>query len=327
MGSLKQVARLEHSSDVGAERTWSVRWNHNGVLLGSCGENKSLRIWRRSSEKFELLTTLKDHERAVRYLDFSPCGNYVASVGFDAVIIVYQFENGDFEEVTRMEGHENEVKCCTFSPSGRFLASCSRDKSVWFWQMDEDDDFQVCSILQPHTGDVKFVTWHPSEEVLVSCSYDASIKFYRFDGEDWVTQQRIENAHESTVWSAAFDAEGNYLATVGADHRVNVWKRIFDDSTTSVASSSWKKVVEYDVPNCIWPLYSVSWNHFNDMIAVGGGDSRVRLIQFDRQSETVTEVFSLKVDDEVNSVAWNPKEPTLLATGTDDGFVTVFELC
>ncbi|KAJ1363089.1 hypothetical protein KIN20_022857 [Parelaphostrongylus tenuis] len=130
---------------------------------------------------------------------------YLASASFDASVVIYSRDDGEFMESNKLDGHESEVKCCAFSPSDEFLATCSRDKTVWFWQMDEDEDFQVLSVLQPHTQDVKFVTWHPSEELLVSCSYDSSIVFYKFDGEDWITQQKIPEAHNGTVWCAASD--------------------------------------------------------------------------------------------------------------------------
>lgn len=59
-------------------------------------------------------------------------------------------------------------------------------------------------------------------QLLVSCSYDDSLRFYRYDGDDWIVVQRIDGAHESTVWSAAFDADGNHLATVGDDRKLKV---------------------------------------------------------------------------------------------------------
>ncbi|KAK6009177.1 WD domain, G-beta repeat protein, partial [Ostertagia ostertagi] len=119
---------------------------------------------------------------------------------------------------------------------------------------DEDEDFQVSSVLQPHTQDVKFITWHPSEELLVSCSYDYSIVFYKFDGEDWITQQKIPEAHKGTVWCAAFDSEGHRLVTVGEDH-------IVQDTRL--------------------PLYSVSWHAVTGLIATGGGDGMIRIFRVD----------------------------------------------
>ena len=51
-----------------------------------------------------------------------------------------------------------EMKKLIVLVSGNFIASCSRDKSVWLWDVDENEgEFTCASILQAHTQDVKKV--------------------------------------------------------------------------------------------------------------------------------------------------------------------------
>ncbi|VDM96353.1 unnamed protein product [Thelazia callipaeda] len=307
-------SKFYHSCDL-ACRVWCVQWNHAGTVLASCGEDKNIKLWTR----IDVAPYLKysgtiggSHSRTIRYITFSPSDKFMASASFDSTIVVYQLYN-DYEEISRLEGHESEVKCCAFSPSGDYLATCSRDKTVWFWQYDEKD-FEVGSILQSHTQDVKFVVWHPVHDLLVSCSYDCSIRFYRFDGEDWITNQKIDNAHESTVWAADFSHDGSYLVTVGADSIINV----HEINNSLVSQGKWIKVISMSVESK-WPLYTVSWSKIHGIIAVGGGDRKLR--SFYKQ------LFSVKIlDSEINSLIWNPADGNLLAGATDDGEIHLFHI-
>lgn len=62
-------------------------------------------------------------------------------------------------------------------------------------------------------------------QILVSVSYDDSVNFYKFDGDEFVLDSRIENAHESTVWSASFNSNDSFLVTVSDDTTMKVWQR------------------------------------------------------------------------------------------------------
>ncbi|CAB3408968.1 unnamed protein product [Caenorhabditis bovis] len=337
--SLEEIAQSSHLSISGnTSRIWMAAWHHKGDLLASCGEDKTVRIWnvRQDAEscKFSLecVTTLDEsHTRAIRCVNFSNSGQLLASASFDATIVIYQKdENGEFTEVNKLEGHESEVKWCAFSMSDEFLATCSRDKTVWVWQMDEDDDFNVSSILQPHTQDVKFVAWHPSEELLVSCSYDSSVRFFTYDGDDWVTKQKFDKAHAGTVWCAAFDARGHRMVTVGEDAVIQVYTRR-NPTELSAVDDEWKIASRLQIDDTIWPIYSVSWNRFNDFILTAGGDGKIRLFKVSGTIEnSLIEPMGVmaRLGDEINSIAWCPVEnrQNLAVTTADDGTIRLWHL-
>ncbi|VDN53759.1 unnamed protein product [Dracunculus medinensis] len=266
------------------------------------------------------------HSRAIRHVDFSPSGRYLSSASFDSVVIIYELVNNDYQEFTKIEGHENEVKCCAFSSCGQYLATCSRDKTVWCWQIDEEEEFEIAAIFQNHSQDVKFVTWHPHEELILSCSYDCSIHFYQFDSDEWILQQKIEAAHDDTVWAADFSEDGEMLVTVGADHAVKLWTR--QKTSWSGESYKWSKAAVLLV-DTRWPLYSVSWNKITKLIAVGGGDGHLRFFEIQRCADILAliqlaqeEIFPI----DINCITWNPVESNLLAVGLDDGTVRLILL-
>ena len=64
-------------------------------------------------------------------------------------------------------------------------ATCGRDKRIWIWSVDDDDDYECASVLSSHTQDVKSVSWHPHKDTLVSTSYDDTIKLYEEQEDDW----------------------------------------------------------------------------------------------------------------------------------------------
>ncbi|KAI6182386.1 putative cytosolic iron-sulfur protein assembly protein CIAO1-like protein [Aphelenchoides bicaudatus] len=306
----EELTRFTHSKS-SQKRVWCTNWAHNGKSLLSTGEDKIVKIWSFNKDKksTELATQISgDNIRTIRCACFSPCGKYLATASFDASVILYEFNDGIFEERHKLDGHENEVKCVAFSISGQYLATSSRDKSVFIWQFDEDNDLDVDVVLQQHSGDVKFVVWSPNEDVLLSGGYDFSLIFYRVDGDEWTVQQKIQTAHEDTVWNAQFDSSGNYLISVGGDSKMKVWKK------------------NIDVPNSKWPIYTVSFDHFSDKFAVGGEDRILWVYELDKTNDTVNLLHSQKFPSDINCIAFNPVHSGILSLACDDGTIVIGQL-
>lgn len=318
------------------ERVWSVAWNPKGTLFASCGGDKTIKIWGLEGQQWVCKSTLEDqHKRTVRSVSWSPCGKYLAAASFDATVSIWDRSDGEFECIATLEGHENEVKSVDWSISGSFLATCSRDKSVWVWDV-ADDEYECASVLTKHTQDVKKVVWHPSLDVFASCSYDDTISIFKEDDDDWVSYDTLAG-HTSTVWSMSFDKSGDRLVSCSDDTTVRLWQCYYPNNEEGIQTAgmepTWKCVCTLSGYHNR-PVYDVDWNKETGLILSAGGDNNIKIFGEDgsRSNDKNEPCFALleSVDgahfQDVNCVRWNPTDPTMFVSCSDDMNIKIWKI-
>ena len=163
-----------------------TQWTPEGrrVLTGSTSGEFTL--WNGLTFNFE--TILQAHDSAVRTMQFSHSGAYLASADQSGIIKYFQ---PNMNNLTAWQGHREAIRGLSFSPDDGRFATASDDSTIRIWSFEESREERVLTgqclvvyvvyVLMSFTGhgwDVKCVEWHKTKGLLVSGSKDNMIKFW-----------------------------------------------------------------------------------------------------------------------------------------------------
>lgn len=178
------------------------------------------------------------------------------------------------------------------------------------------------------------MVWHPTREMLASCSYDNTIKLFKEEIDDWTCCNTLES-HTSTVWKISFDQTGHRMVSCSDDKTLKIWQEYLPGNPegidTTGKESAWKCVCTLSGYHDR-VIYDVDWSRSNGLIVSACGDDCIRIFKEEEVSDKNQPSFSLVYtqnrahSQDVNSVAWNPKEHGLLASGSDDGEVKLWKV-
>ena len=154
-------------------------------------------------------------------------------------------------------GHQGEADCAAFSPDLKLLATGSQDKMVRLW---DTATGQQLAALTGHSDAVSVVEFSPNGAVIATGGKDGRIKFWdvatrmekaSMEGKTAVRclsfspnnkllatgVLRILNVEDAklsaiipdqggTIFSVAFNRQGNLLASGGQDKVIRLWKEV-----------------------------------------------------------------------------------------------------
>lgn len=107
----------------------------NGETLACGGEDGSVIIWsikdikkNKKNATAKLLSTIKNHRKAVQALEISPDGKYLASSGGDQIVVIWSIR--EQEVYARLLEHEGVITDLAYSPDKRILGTASLDTTI-----------------------------------------------------------------------------------------------------------------------------------------------------------------------------------------------------
>lgn len=128
---------------------------------------------------------LDGHKNSVFAAKFHPSGKYLASVGRDAHIKVWDAaENFVLRE--SIPAHLYTINDLVFSKNGRYFISVSMDKAIKLWGA---YNFRLLKVLDKdrhagHGNSVNRALWMDYQDLLVTCSDDRTISVWKIEGSE-----------------------------------------------------------------------------------------------------------------------------------------------
>jgi len=243
--------------------------------------NKKLRKMAKDIQEFSYkfprtpILTILDHEGIISCVCFSPCGNYLASVGEDQTIYIHSV-NPHLENFGKQlmfyKRQQGKINSVHYSSCGKYIVTGSEDKTglvtnvdpnnqnkygkklVWLTENEgvvNDAKFSPCGRVNVMVGDDKLCTVYSS--ILTSERFGKSIN-------------KLEDTSE--VISCCFNPAGNTLATSNLNRFVTLYNMQGSNDTFEFTKLA-------IITENYYAIRHVSFSNCGKLLAIGGFDLTV----------------------------------------------------
>ncbi|KAJ5128535.1 hypothetical protein N7448_002254 [Penicillium atrosanguineum] len=289
---------------------------------------------------------LNQHSDEVWYCEFSHDGTKLVTAGKDHNVLIY--DTSDFVVLHHLKDHRHGVSSASWSPDDSKLITCSQDKTARVWNVENG-----CCLLtiDRHCDPVTAAAWAADGDSFVTASLDLSSPLCHW------------SIHGSSLhmWKGGFrvqdctiSPDGRRLVAVDTDS-ANI--HVFDFRTyeedyclslpgkpTSVAISRNSKHVLVNLTEGqiqlvdmeaavvvqryigqeqgVYVIRSTFGGAAEKFVVSGSEDSRVYIWQ--KEDGNLVKVLKGHIAGCVNSISWNPTNPSMFASAGDDCAVRIW---
>jgi WD40 repeat protein/tetratricopeptide (TPR) repeat protein len=234
---------------------------------------------------------------------FSPKGTYLAAVGSEGAVRLWETETGKQIRSSRVRLPKNELLWgIAFSPNGKLYATVGGENVARLWNV---SDGRANGVMAGHTDKVRTVAFAPQGLMLATGSNDKTARVW--DPAAGTCVLRLAG-HTNLVHALAYRPDGRMLATAG-DQTVRLWE---------LPSG---RCVQVLAGHTDW-MWDVAFSPDGALVASGGKDQTVRLWKTDTGAHVRTLTGHT---GGVTGLAFSP-DGLLVASSSNDKTVRVWEV-
>ncbi|KAF7639166.1 RNA helicase [Meloidogyne graminicola] len=204
----------------------SVKYRHDGALLGVSTENGFLQFFDTHSEKPRKqglrtpIRTIKAHKSQIYSFQFDLTGYKVASFSDDCYTKLFDLAIENSSPIWSCGAHTDFIRTGGFvTNSDYLLATGSYDQTIRLWDTRQDGSSFVREFN--HGLPVEKLLFIDSQENLFVSSGGPLIKFWDLNSGQMVKELKI---HKKMVTSLSLSKDNSFLLTGSTDRRLNVVK-------------------------------------------------------------------------------------------------------
>ncbi|KAI3457672.1 hypothetical protein Pfo_014335 [Paulownia fortunei] len=311
----------EHTAEV-----WFLQFSHNGKYLASSSSDCLVIIWE----------------------DYYMLANHLMLGSVNLLQLVQVQATGRVSVIQRLSGHKKPVSHISWSPDDLQLLTCGVEEAVGLWDIPSCQRLHVYEISG--LGMVS-CGWFPDGKIIYTGVSDKTISMWDLEGNNvnyWIGKKTIRTAdleitsngkelitvykenmillltwesmstkfikEDQTIISFSSSEDSKFLLVSLLNQELHLWK--IDGCPKLVAKYKGRKCSRFVVRSCFGGLEQA-------FIASGSEDSQVYV--WHRVSGDL--IFALAGHSGVvNCVSWNPANPRMLASASDDHTIRIWGL-
>ncbi|KAL3640094.1 hypothetical protein CASFOL_015062 [Castilleja foliolosa] len=280
-----------------------LRFSHSGKYLASSSADCIVIVWEVMLDgRVSLKHTLCGHQKPVSCISWSFSDAQLLTCGLDEVVRRWDIESGQCVHIYEKSGVS--LVSCAWSPDAKYIFCGVNDKSVCMWDLEEGKELECWKdSLTSGISDLG-ISSNEREIIVTSVCKENMIKLFGWESK---SEKLIEE--DQTVTSFSLSEDGKLLLISLSNGELHLWN--IDGFVRQLAKYKGNKCVSR---SCIGGMEHA-------FIASGSEHSQVYI--WHRQSG---ELISKLVGHcgAVNCVNWNPTNPNMLASGSDDCTICIW---
>ncbi|XP_009758206.1 WD repeat-containing protein 26 homolog [Nicotiana tabacum] len=294
-----QILR-NHSDEV-----WFLQFSHDGKYLASSAADCSVIIWEvKLDGLFCMKHQFSGHQKPVSYMSWSPDDHQLLTCGVEEVVRRWDVESGECVHIYEKNGLG--LISCGWAPDGKRILCGVTDKSISMWDLEGKELECWKGHRTIRISDLGITS--DGQHVVSVCKDNMILLF------GWESKAEKVIQEDQTITSFVLSMDSKYLLVSLWNQEIHLWN--IEGTVKLISKYKGHKRSRFVVRSCFGGLDQA-------FVASGSEDSQVYI--WHRSSGELIETMAGH-SGTVNCVSWNPANPHMLASASDDHTIRIWGL-